>query len=299
MNTLPSSLRIGVLRGGPSLQYETSLQTGQDVLKHLSVTHEPLDIFISRDGLWHMRGVEKSPERILQHVDVVWNALHGAYGEDGTVQGILDEHGTKYTGSNKLSSALSMNKHLTKERARGMGIKTPLSVVIRKEEPLEERMREIFGMLPYPLIVKPTHGVFSDHVYTVSTPAELMVAIEAVLSQYPSVLVEEKIVGKPVSCATLDMFRGEEIYAFPPQGAPLSSEEVSGIEKIAKDIHSGLDLSHYALSDFIVSPKRGVYFLEVNTLPDISEKSLFRKSLESVGSSMKEFLHHTIGLALK
>ena len=109
---LPSSFRIAVIRGGPSSEYETSLASGGYVLKRLSETHKPLDIFISRDGQWHINGIERSPDRILNHVDVVWNALHGA--TDGTVQDILDRHNILYTGSNRLSSAIAMNTALTK-----------------------------------------------------------------------------------------------------------------------------------------------------------------------------------------
>ena len=87
---LSSSLRIGVLRGGPSSEYDVSLKSGHEVLKHLSQTHKPLDIFISRNGTWHVQGIERSPERILKHVDVIFNALHGKFGEDGRVQEILD-----------------------------------------------------------------------------------------------------------------------------------------------------------------------------------------------------------------
>ena len=77
-------IRVGVLRGGPSSEYDISLKTGGHVLRHLKEdTYIPQDIFISRDGVWHARGFESTPERILKNVDVVFNALHGEYGEDG------------------------------------------------------------------------------------------------------------------------------------------------------------------------------------------------------------------------
>src|SRR5690242_7505381 len=83
MDSLPRSLRIGVIRGGPSTEYKESLLTGEYVLSHLRETHKPFDIFISKDGTWHMQGVPRTPDRVLKHTDVVWNALHGEYGEDG------------------------------------------------------------------------------------------------------------------------------------------------------------------------------------------------------------------------
>ena len=142
---LPSSLRIGVLRGGPSSEYDVSLQSGAHVLKHLSETHKPVDIFISRDGAWHVGGVEKSPERILKHMDVVFNALHGTFGEDSKVQDLLNSHDIPYTGSDKLPSAIAMNKWLTKERLKLVGIKTPVAVLIRADDSLDQKHVSLNG----------------------------------------------------------------------------------------------------------------------------------------------------------
>ncbi len=302
MNTLPNSLRIGVLRGGPSPQYEESLRSGGHVLSHLSGTHQPVDIFISKDGTWHVRGIERSPERILKQVDVVFNALHGAYGEDGTVQEVLERNTVPYTGSNRFGSTLAINKWIAKERAKMLGIKTPISVLVKTGDSLPEKIREIFGMIPYPMIVKPISGGWSYGVHVANSHAELVTALENVLTMFPAAVVEEKISGKEVSCNVAESFRGQNVYVFPAQtldGSSLSREEKQTLEDVAKQIHFNLGLSHYSESDFIVSSKRGVYFLEVNTLPDISEKSTLMKSLASVGSSMKEFLHHVLGLALK
>ncbi|MBI4155634.1 MAG: ATP-grasp domain-containing protein [Candidatus Zambryskibacteria bacterium] len=300
--SLSPNLSIGVLRGGPSLEYENSLKSGEHILRYLNETHRPLDIFISRDGVWHIRGVPRSPERILKQIDVIFNALHGSFGEDGGVQEILNTHGALYTGSNKLSSGLAMNKWLTKERAKVLGIKTPISVLVRPEDIINEKIREIFNSIPYPLIVKPATGGWSKGLHIVKSSGELEPALLSVLSSHPLALVEEKISGKDVSCLVTDDFREQKTYAFPPIGQSdktvLSKVEKETIENVTKKIHQELGLSHYSESDFIVSPRRGVYFLEVNTLPDISEKSSLIKSLETVGVGIKEFLYHLLSLAL-
>ena len=295
---LPQSLRIGVLRGGPSPEYEISLQSGSFVLKNLSETHKPIDIFISRDGKWHVQGIERSPERILSHLDVLWNALYGQYGEDGKVQEILKHHGVMYTGSDKFSSSVAMNKWITKERAILAGIKTPLAFIVRPDDSLFEKVKEIFQSIPHPLVVKPVNGRSSVGIHVVTSFKELLEALENVLSQYPGALVEEYISGKEACCTAIDNFRGQDIYTFPPS-EKLSKVENDEVEYATKKIHQNLGLSHYSQSDFIVSPRRGVYFLEVNTLPNISEKSKLSQSLESVGVSIKEFLHHVIRLALE
>src|ERR1700733_8325207 len=156
MDTLPKSLRIGVVRGGPSFEYDVSLRSGGNVLKILSETHQPIDIFISRDGTWHVGGLPRSPEKILKNMDVVFNALHGTYGEDGQIQEIFDTYSVPFTGSDTFASRIAIHKQVTKERARAAGIKTPVSFVVTQEDSIAEKAKEIFGSIPGPLVVKPT-----------------------------------------------------------------------------------------------------------------------------------------------
>src|SRR3989344_4066493 len=322
MPTLSPSLHIGVLRGGPSSEYDVSLKSGANVLRHLSETHRPLDIFISRDGKWHIAGVERSPERILQNVDVVFNALHGAYGEDGGVQEVLGYLGVPYTGSGRYESAIAMNKWMTKERATAAGIKTPIFAIVRETDNLAEKAKEIFSSMPHPLIVKPACGGSSLGLHKVDSFNELLTALESVLSEHGSAIVEEFIAGKEATCGVINNFRGQSIYSLPPieivpppeklfdyeskyngQSKEIcpgnfSSSEKGEIERLSALVHKTLGLSHYSRSDFIVSPRRGIYFLEVNTLPGLTEHSLLPKSLKAVGVEVKEFLHHIIDLAL-
>jgi len=324
MNTLAPSLRIGVLRGGPSPEYDISLASGAHVLKHLSEIHRPIDIYISRDGIWHMHGTAKSPERILKHVDVIFNALHGTYGEDGSVQQLLTHYGVPFTGSSRVPSAISMNKALTKDRAKMIGIKTPLHVVVRKEDSLVDKIREIFSSIPHPLVVKPASSGSSLGVYLANTRADLATALETVLSMYESAIAEEYIEGAEMSCVVLDNFRGSDMYSMPPieirypkqmpvlthivrytDDAPLvyphtlRQPDAQEVEDITKQMHESLGLSHYSNSDFIVSPRRGVYYLESNSQPKFGEKSVLAKSLETVGISMEEFITQNLLLALR
>lgn len=327
MSTLSPSLRIGVLRGGPSPEYDNSLKSGAHVLKHLSETHRPIDIFISKDGAWHMHGVPRDPARILKHVDVVWNALHGAYGEDGKVQEILDRHGARYTGPARMPAALSMNKWITKEHAHKAGIQTPVYTIVRQSDPLRQIARQIFASVPQPLVVKPVAGGSSLGVYLTRNFRDLYVALETILAMHDAALVEQYIVGREATCGIIDDFRGHDTYALPvveiithpdrpffdhhAKYSGMQSGETremcpahfdldtkKEIERLAALIHRTLGLSHYSRSDFIVTPRRGVYFLEVNSLPGMTSESLLPKSLEAVGVSQREFIHHVLGLAL-
>lgn len=296
-STLPNSLRIGVLRGGASTEYDASLKSGAHVLRQLSETHSPVDVFISKDGTWHIQGVGRPPEKILKHLDVVFNALHGTYGEDGRVQEILSNHGVRFVGSDKYSSGIAMNRQLAKEHLSPYGIKTPIHLVVRSSDSIVDRAHEIFNSIPHPLAVKPAKGGSSHGFAVAENFQDLYGILNALLKNHDSVVVEEFIQGIPVSCLVTEDFRGESLYAFPPS-SQLLLDETKSVEDMAKRVHNLLGLSHYSQSDFMISPRRGVYFLEVNTSPKFTEKSLAVKSLEKVGVGAKDFIHHVIGLAL-
>lgn len=323
MNSLPSSLRIGVLRGGTSSEYDVSLETGANILKQLSTTHRPLDIFISKDGIWHMNGMPKSPEKILLHTDVVFNALHGSYGEDGQVQQILHSLGILYTGSEMLPSSMSMNKLRSKELFLKHCIKTPQHTGFRVDEDIQKKSAEIFRSFIMPVIIKPTSGGSSLGISIARNIPEITEALKRALEYGHSAIVEEYITGKEATCAVVQDFRGQDLYALMPieirhksdsffdyngkysdggsehicPGRFLDSEKET-IERYAKEAHKALGLRHYSRSDFIVSPRRGVYILETNSLPGMTNHSFVQKSLEAVGVSVKDFIHHVLLLAL-
>ena len=142
---------VGVLRGGPSSEYEISLQTGAHVLAELNRDkYEPRDIFVDRQGRWHSRGVEVNPERALAGVDVAFNTIHGEYGEDGTLHRILDPLGVAYTGPGQLASVLSFNKQAMREAVQKLGVKVPLGRVVELGGDIEAQARELFRSFPHP-----------------------------------------------------------------------------------------------------------------------------------------------------
>ncbi|MCX6712315.1 MAG: D-alanine--D-alanine ligase, partial [Candidatus Vogelbacteria bacterium] len=104
-------IKVGILRGGIGHEYEVSLKTGASVLKNLPADkYQSVDMLLSRDGTWHVNGLPMSPEKAARSVDVIFNALHGEFGEDGQVQQILDYLAVPYTGSGTVASALGMDK---------------------------------------------------------------------------------------------------------------------------------------------------------------------------------------------
>ncbi|MHB1316883.1 MAG: D-alanine--D-alanine ligase family protein [Minisyncoccota bacterium] len=318
-----SQIRVAVLRGGPSYEYDVSLKTGSEVLRNLPSHYKGIDILIDKDGIWHMNGVPKSPEKIFPHVDIVWNALHGHYGEDGKVQHILETHGVPHTGSPVLPSAFCMNKALAKNIFAKYGIRTPHSTVVHKDEMSSSLVRDIFTTLPHPAIVKPVSSGSSIGVSVVKTIPELVEALEHAFSFGEKVVVEEYITGREATCGVISGFRDENLYALPvlevkrPAGdshysfehkmeyeasfdhLSLTPLERAEAKRIAMLAHKALGLSHYSRADMIVHPKRGVFLLEVNNQPGLEKTSSFAQGLEHIGSNLSGFLDHVINRTLK
>lgn len=317
-------IRVGVLRGGPSSEYEVSLKTGGTVLKHMpEEKYEPYDIFISKAGVWHMGGVEIEPASLPRRVDVVFNALHGEYGEDGTVQRHLDAYGVPYTGSASLPSAMGMNKALTKDVVRRVGIKVPFGEVYTLAHgSAEDVALQAFRRVPSWWIVKPVSLGSSVGTSLARNYAELVEAVRKCFEVSKSILVEEAIRGREATCGVVDQFRDHKLYALPPvQIIPppekshfdyeakygggtreicpghFTRAETDAIMDAARKAHRALNLRHYSRADFIVS-KRGLYMLEVNTLPGLTEESLLPKSLAAVGATPGHFIDHVLTLAL-
>lgn len=319
-------IRVGVLRGGPSAEYEISLGTGQTILANLPDEYLPLDIFISKDGIWHTSGLEKNPYDILKMVDVIVNATHGFYGEDGRVQRFLENFGIPYTGSNSIASALGMNKIMSKDIFNRHGLKTPHHILIEEDERgiTEETINKVNENLPFPIIIKPINSGSSLGTSFVSKIGDVEKALKKSFEHSSRVMAEEFIDGKEATCGIIEGFRGQNFYTLLPVEiaqnkkdifydydskyknlesrckipGSFSESEKKQIQEAAALIHKALGLRHYSRSDFILHPKRGLFALEVNTLPELSHRSSFVKSLEAVGGNIKEFLSHILSNAL-
>ncbi|MFA6006224.1 MAG: ATP-grasp domain-containing protein [Candidatus Paceibacterota bacterium] len=295
-------INVGVLRGGPSSEYDISLKTGQRILQELPEAYDARDILLTKSGGWHIDGVETTPAKLHGRVDVIFNATHGQYGEDGKVQQLLDSFSIPYTGSGPLASALAMNKFLAKERFKKMGIKTPHGLTLTLSEGEgnwdENLSLEIFRKIAPSWVVKPISAGSSKGMTIVKQTKDLPEAIREARKHGNQVLVEEFIRGQEVTCGVIDNFRGQKHYSL----IPISTRQLSTIEKkaiqdMAVRIHETLGLKHYSETDFIISP-RGIYVLETNSQPALHHEALFPKALEAIGSSYPAFLKHVIDMAI-
>lgn len=318
---------VGVLRGGPSSEYEVSLKSGASILTALDQErYEPRDVFIDRSGAWHMHGVAVDPERALRGIDVAFNVIHGEYGEDGQLHRVLDTYGVPYTGSDAATSSLVFNKYKTNEAVKKFGVKVPRGILVNQPTekfPLEEKALRIFRSFPLPAIVKPVTGGSSVGMSIADSYHALLAGLEKAFTIAPQVLVEEYIRGREATVGVIDDFRNEKTYALmpveiipPPQHAFFTydakysgetTERVPGnftpsekeqLERIARTVHEKLGLSHYSRSDFIVS-KRGIYFLEINNASAVgmTNESLMPKAVHAIGAKLSDFVSHVVELA--
>lgn len=317
--------RIGVMRGGPSSEYEVSLKTGETILKNLPEKYEPVDILIDKNGNWYVRGIRYEPQNAIKQVEIIFNAMHGEYGEDGQVQEFLDRFGMPYTGSGAFASRVAMNKALTKKFVEKEGIQTPKYLILSKNDYRPDIAIKIFREFPQPSVIKPMALGSSVGVSIARDFPSLEQALKKAFAISDQVLIEEFITGKEATCGVVDDFKGEAYHALspieivPPKDndfydyeakyvsdntkyvipGNFSDSEKEKIRKMAAAVHKILGLKHYSRSDFMIHPKRGVYFLEVNTLPGMTSHSLIPKSVEHAGYTLPQFLEHILTLALK
>lgn len=315
-------IRVGVLRGGIGPRYEESLQNGGRALsllrdEKLNKKYQALDIFLDKDGVWHLFGLPTSLEKISHNVDVVFNTLHGEYGEDGKLQQVLENWKIPYTGSDPLPSALVFSHQRAREELKNIGVKMPRYILVSayqedfdgpRDEYAIKKAREVFEKLSPPWILRPLDQGSSLGVHICKTMPELIHTFEYAEISESSVIVEEMIFGKTASVGVIKGFRGNELYTLPaidPKNSQnlsanhFTKEEKAELERLASDIHNKLYLGHFSKSDFVVAPKNGIYSLSISTLPKIGDQETLTKSLQDVGSNESELIDHLIELALK
>lgn len=322
--------RVAVLRGGHSDVYGISMLSGSAVLEALKKLNYPYkDIVITKKGEWLEGGFVRPVQAALEGIDVVFIALHGEFGEDGQIQKILQLHNIPFTGSKSLSSAIGFNKELTKRTLKESGINLPKHRILNrlevgalaKQNLLDEELANIFNEVSDELFVKPVTSGSSTGIRYVPNKETLKTAINEVLANYEQVMVEEFIRGKEAAVGVLNNFRNESLYTLPVvEIIPKNGEshltkaekimgetnqvvpgrftyhEKSKLAEAASLVHKIIDCKDYSRSDFIVRNGE-VYFLEVNTLPGLTNESLFPKAAASIGLDFTQLVEHLLNSA--
>lgn len=316
--------RVAVVKGGPSSEYEVSLATGagvRDALQKLGYT--VIDITVSKTGEWLLNGMIKKPDVALATADVVFIAMHGAYGEDGTIQRICERLHIPFTGSNSFPSSLAFNKDTTKRAIAPHAIKTPkhikiTPVMLEDIDGLTHHIHQSFGP---EYVLKPTSSGSSHGVHMIDRADVLKAALIEMAKADHEFMIEERIRGREATCAVLENFRDQSVYVLPaieiipptthdffaadvkysgdttelvPGRFSYSEKEI--IADMATAVHTILGLTQYSRSDFMIRDGE-VYFLEVNTLPGLTSQSLFPKAAEAVGLSFDSLIDHLVKTA--
>ncbi len=329
-------LRVAVLMGGPSAEHQVSLATGQNIIENLDKKkYLPVTVKISKTGGWFLNGKPTDQSDALKGHDVVFNALHGTFGEDGKIQGILEHNGIKYTGSRIAGSAIAMDKFHSREIFKLAGFNTPKTMKLKRGENYVARLNFFVNkIVKLPVVIKPCSNGSSVGVQIVEDTEKLEKAIVAAFKLDKDVLVEEFIKGRELTCGVLENFSAEggpasgwkgELGALPvteiipvknhkffnydakyKRGhsneitpAPIEDVLTKKAQDIAVRAHQVLGCSGYSRTDMILKNGNGtIYVLETNTLPGLTKNSLLPKAAQTAGLTFSQLLDKIIESSL-
>ncbi|HMM20359.1 MAG TPA: D-alanine--D-alanine ligase [Selenomonadales bacterium] len=303
--------RIAVVMGGPSAEREVSLNTGKAILAAL------------REKGYDAVAVDLEPKKFMEQLreaeaDVVFNAIHGKYGEDGLLQGALEMLGIPYTGSGVLASAVAMDKGISKRLFLAAGISTPHSRLYGREAAGADLCSRVMAEFGLPVVVKPATQGSSLGVTIVQSDEALAGALEAAFGYGDEVLVEEFIRGKEVTVSILGADHPEAlpiIEIVPHSGKyDYTSKYTKGateyIVPARLDEAATLEIQQQALAAFRTLGCRGIgrvdvmldaadrpYVLEVNTIPGMTATSLVPKAAAAAGLSFAELCERILLMA--
>ncbi len=339
-------MKVVVLAGGTSTERDVSLSSGSMIYRALRARgHEAviLDVYLGYEGPIEdifQRGTdlaaqigsisEKNPDLeavkalrrdggksffgphvldICQMADVVFLALHGANGEDGKIQACFELLGIPYTGTDYLSSALAMNKGISKDLFRAHQIPTPAGILLKKGETESERV-------PFPCIVKACCGGSSVGVSIANNEEEYLAAKREAFRYDDEVIIEQYIKGREFSVGVMDGKALPVIEIAPKEGfydyknkyqagstvdtcpAQIPPDRFRRMQEVAEEVFCALRMKNYARMDFMMSEAGDIYCLEANTLPGMTPTSLLPQEAAAVGMDFETLCEKILQSAL-
>jgi D-alanine-D-alanine ligase len=324
-------MKVAVLAGGRSSEHEVSLASGAAVRSGLEQGgHAALAIEIDRAGVWRLDGsvLELTPARGLLDVDVVFPALHGPFGEDGTVQGLLESLDVPYVGANVLAAALCMDKVLFKDLMGAAGVPQVryAGVTDRRWGEHRAEVEQQLAALGLPVFVKPARLGSSVGIVRVATEAELAPALEQAFEHDPLAIVEALAPGIEVECSVLDGLEhdgratppsasepGEIVLSggwydyeakYTPGGmelvvpARISAAARARVRELAVEVFERSGCSGLARVDFFVDGE-SVLVNELNTMPGFTPTSVYAKLFDASGVGYSELVERLCRLAIE
>ncbi|WP_028658949.1 D-alanine--D-alanine ligase family protein [Nocardioides insulae] len=347
-----TKIRVALLFGGRSGEHAISAATAAGVMKAIDRDkYDVLPVGITREGTWvlssadasrwelsgghlpevtHDSGREISNLGDLGGVDVVFPLLHGPFGEDGTIQGLLELADIRYVGAGVLASAVGMDKHYMKLVFAGHGLRVGPYVVASPRD-WEQRQAEVVARvaqeLQFPVFVKPARAGSSLGVTRVDDLADLVEAVEAARFHDPKVLIEQGIEGREIECAVLggrggsaprasvpgeivvdhdaaDFYDFEAKYLSDSEArteapADLPAEVSETVRDVAVRAFEAIGAEGISRVDVFVTPEGAVVVNEINTMPGFTPISMYPKMWEASGLSYPDLIDELIQLALE
>jgi D-alanine-D-alanine ligase len=311
-----SNVRVAVFMGGRSDEHDVSINSGKKVLSALA-GREALSVVIERDGRWIVGGeAQRSAgaaiDVVKQKADVAFLALHGPFGEDGTIQGFLEVNQIAYTGSGVAASALAMDKPRTKIVYRHFGLSTPDFFFVDRATWREQKKSDLDraqDVVSFPCVVKPARLGSSVGISFPKDKAELERAIDQLLLRTEDVIVERFVKGRELTCGVLAIDHEQRVFPLPPTEiipgakhaffdytakytpgateeitpARISPEATQRVQSLALQAHRALGCRDFSRTDFILTDDNQALILETNTIPGLTETSLLPQGAAALG----------------
>lgn len=328
--------------GGPSGEHEVSLNTGKEIMKNLDPKkYDAHPVVVTKNGEWLLpaqspkllaastkkvrllkepQGLERIESR---KPDAVFIAMHGAYGEDGTLQGILESAGIPYTGSGVLASALGMDKPRASAVFEKAGLLVPPFRVIKNYGGSTSIIASVIKKFGWPIVIKPSNHGSSVGVTIANNKKELTQGIREASRYSRDIILQKFIRGKEITCGVLERETGKLMPLPPIEIIPrlgkfydyrskyakggsdhiispqwMSKKLIAQIQKAACRAHAAVGCSGMSRSDFILGKNGKIYLLEINTIPGMTQTSLLPDAARAAGIAFPELLDIIIANAL-
>lgn len=312
-------IKVAILFGGPGKEHEVSLLSAKNILDNIDRNKfDVLEIFVDKNKNYNIDNlsfneVDGLLEIKKREIDVVFPIIHGEYGEDGELQGKLENMGIKFVGSSSVSSSLVIDKNRTNEILSKKGIKIPKSKIITKDDNSIDFI--------YPVIVKPVNEGSSVDLFKFENESEYINSLNLIFKNHKSMLVQEFIQGREFTCGVIEkegktislvsteiILTKGKLFDYEAKYTPAGCEEITPanvdntlmdkIQKTAVSCHNILGCKSISRTDIILKGDE-LYVLEVNTIPGMTKTSFIPAQAKACGYDMKDLLTILIDSVVK